>query len=97
MRLSEIITLEPRNLALDKGVLRVFGKGSKERLVPFGYMASKALQRYLPHFRPEAALPQYDYVFLQRNGWPLAKGALVTVARRVARKTGIERVHWHLL
>lgn len=56
-----------------------------------------ALHRYLLHFRPEPALPQYDYVFLQRDGCPLAKGAMVTVARRVTRKTGIERFHWHLL
>jgi len=97
MRLSEIITLERRNLDLDKGVLKAFGKGSKERLVPFGYTATKSLQRYLLHYRPEPALPQYDYVFLQRNGWPLAKGALVTVARRVAAKTAIGRFHWHLL
>ncbi len=97
MRLSEIMSVERRNLDLDKGLLRAFGKGSKERLVPFGYMTAKALQRYLLHSRPEPALPQYDSLFLQTNGWPLTKGAMSMVAKRVARKTGIERFHWHLL
>ena len=36
-------------------------------------------------------------ISLQTNGWPLAKGAMSMVAKRVARKTGIERFHWHLL
>src|SRR3972149_953306 len=93
MRLSEIITLERRNLDLDKGVLKAFGKGSKERLVPFGYTATKSLQRYLLHYRPEPALPQYDYVFLQRNGWPPPQGAPGTGARRGAAKNALGRLH----
>lgn len=97
LRMSEIITLERRNLDLDQGVLRAFGKGSKERIVPFGYTTTKALQRYLLHFRPQPSLPQYDYVFLQQNGWPLTKNAMSMVAKRIAGKTGIDRFHWHLL
>lgn len=97
MRLSEITTLERRNLDLDQGILKAFGKGSKERMVPFGYTATKSMQRYLLHFRPQPALPQYDYVFLQQNGWPLTKNAMSMVAKRVAGKTGIARFHWHLL
>ncbi|HXG36995.1 MAG TPA: tyrosine-type recombinase/integrase, partial [Dehalococcoidia bacterium] len=97
LRMSEITALERRNLDLDQGFLRAFGKGSKERIVPFGYTTTKALQRYLLHFRPQPALPQYDYVFLGRDGCPLAKGAMVTVARQVARRTGVDRFHWHLL
>jgi integrase/recombinase XerC/integrase/recombinase XerD len=97
LRLSEIVTLERRNLDLDQGILTAFGKGSKERMVPFGYTATKALQRYLLHFRPDPALPQFDCVFLQQNGWPLAKSTMAMVAKRVAGRTRIERFHWHLL
>jgi integrase len=57
MRMSEILTLERRNLDIDQGILTAFGKGAKERMVPFGFMASKSLQRYLLHFRPEPAAP----------------------------------------
>jgi integrase/recombinase XerC/integrase/recombinase XerD len=97
MRMSEILTLERRNLDIDQGILTAFGKGAKERMVPFGFMASKSLQRYLLHFRPEPALPQFDYVFLQENGWPATKAVMAQLAKRVARKTGVSRFHWHLL
>jgi site-specific recombinase XerD len=97
MRLSEITTLERRNLDLDRGILKAFGKGSRERVVPFGYMTTKILCRYVLHFRPSPGLPQFDYVFLQQNGWPLTKSAMEMVSRRIVRKTGIERIHWHLL
>lgn len=97
LRLSEIVTLDRRNLDLDQGVLTAFGKGSKERLVPFGYTVTKTLTRYVLHFRPEAALPQHDRVFLQESGRPLTKAAMEMLAKRMARKAGIERFHWHLL
>lgn len=45
----------------------------------------------------EAALPQFDYVFLQQSGWPLTKNAVEMLAKRIPRRTGIERFHWHLL
>jgi len=86
-----------RNLDLDRGILKAFGKGSKERVVPFGYTTTKALHRYVLHFRPNPGLPQFDYVFLQQNGWPLTKSAMEMVAKRIGRRTGIDRFHWHLL
>jgi integrase/recombinase XerC/integrase/recombinase XerD len=97
LRMSEITTLERRNLDLDRGILKALGKGSKERVVPFGYTTTKALRRYVIHFRPSPGLPQFDCVFLQHNGWPLTKSAMEMVAKRIGRKTGIERFHWHLL
>ncbi|MGQ9676899.1 MAG: tyrosine-type recombinase/integrase [Chloroflexota bacterium] len=90
LRMSEITTLERRNLDLDQGVLKAFGKGSKERVVLFGYTATKSVQRYLLHFRPNPGLPQYDYVFLQQNGWPLTKSAMEMLGKRIGRKTGID-------
>ena len=66
-------------------------------MAPFGFTAAKSLQRYLLHFRPEPALPQFDFVFLKQDGWPLDKDGMATIARRVASRTGITRFHWHLL
>jgi len=53
LRVSELVTLKTLNLGLNDNVLRVLGKGSKERLVPFGEVASVWLRRYLTTARPE--------------------------------------------
>lgn len=52
LRVSELVGLKTYNVSLSEHVLRVFGKGNKERLVPFGEVASQWLQRYLQQARP---------------------------------------------
>lgn len=52
LRVSELVTLRTLNISLQENVLRVFGKGNKERLVPFGEVASLWLKRYLAEARP---------------------------------------------
>lgn len=52
LRVSELVTLKTFNVSLSEHVLRVFGKGNKERLVPFGEVAGQWLQRYLQEARP---------------------------------------------
>jgi integrase/recombinase XerD len=53
LRVSELVTLKVFNVSLSDNVLRVFGKGNKERLVPFGEVASVWLARYLKEARRE--------------------------------------------
>jgi integrase/recombinase XerD len=53
LRVSELVTLKVLNISLSDNVLRVFGKGGKERLVPFGEHASEWLGRYLKTERPQ--------------------------------------------
>lgn len=53
LRVSELVELEMGNLNLNQGVLRVTGKGGKERLVPLGEVAADWLQRYMGSARPE--------------------------------------------
>ncbi|MEO8117754.1 MAG: site-specific tyrosine recombinase XerD [Rhodoferax sp.] len=52
LRVSELVTLKVFNVSLSENVLRVFGKGNKERLVPFGEVASVWLTQYLARSRP---------------------------------------------
>jgi integrase/recombinase XerD len=52
LRVSELVGLKTLHVSLNEGVLRVMGKGSKERLVPFGEVAREWLERYLTHGRP---------------------------------------------
>jgi integrase/recombinase XerD len=53
LRVSELVTLKVFNLSMAEGVLRVIGKGNKERLVPFGEVARIWINRYLATSRPQ--------------------------------------------
>ncbi len=53
LRVSELVGLKTFHASLNDGVLRVMGKGSKERLVPFGQVARQAIERYLQEARPQ--------------------------------------------
>jgi len=69
LRVSELVTLKTFNVSLSEHVLRVFGKGNKERLVPFGEVAGQWLQRYLQEARPALlAGKQTDDLFVTFRG-----------------------------
>ena len=69
LRVSELTTLKTFNVAFNEGVLRVMGKGSKERLVPFGEEAGDWLQRYVSESRPALLGPrQTDDLFVTSAG-----------------------------
>ncbi len=69
LRVSELVGLKTLHVGLNEGVLRVMGKGSKERLVPFGEVAREWLQRYLTQARPALLkLHQTDALFVTVRG-----------------------------
>jgi integrase/recombinase XerD len=69
LRVSELVGLKTFNVSLSEHVLRVFGKGSKERLVPYGEVAAAWLQRYLHEARPALLGPkQTDDLFVTYRG-----------------------------
>lgn len=95
LRLMELVTLPMADLHLEDGYLKVMGKGQKERIVPFGSSAQKALMKYIFHFRPEP-LAQ-DQVFLNLEGGPMTETGLKLMFRRMAQSAGVKRLHAHLL
>ncbi|MDP3136197.1 MAG: tyrosine-type recombinase/integrase, partial [Burkholderiaceae bacterium] len=69
LRVSELVGLRTFNLSMNENVLRVLGKGGKERLVPFGEVASGWLQRYLQEARPALlGEKQADDLFVTLRG-----------------------------
>ncbi len=69
LRVSELVGLQLFQIGLQDGVLRVMGKGSKERLVPFGQEAGEWLQRYLSQARPVLLSgQQHEAVFVTQRG-----------------------------
>ena len=69
LRVSELVSLKVLNLSLSDNVLRVFGKGNKERLVPFGEVANQWLRIYMTQVRPAmVAAHQTDDLFVTNRG-----------------------------
>ena len=69
LRVSELVSLKVINISQNDQVLRVFGKGNKERLVPFGEVAALWLARYLTQPRAELlAGQQSDFLFITHKG-----------------------------
>jgi site-specific recombinase XerD len=81
---------------IDEGYLKVMGKGAKERIVPIGSMAQKILLRYIYHFRSASLAAEDDRVFLTLDGRAMSDDAVQLMIRRLARKSGVRRLHAHL-
>ena len=92
IRCSELTGLRLTDVNLESRLLKVWGKGSKERLVPVGAKVQKALWKYLTRYRPEPATPRYEQVFLTRDGRPLTKDRLEAIVEHYGKKVGITGV-----
>lgn len=90
LRVSELISLTAYDFDPQVGVLKVFGKGSKERLVPIHYDAQDFLQTYLVHWRHQFN-PKEDHIFLNRSGKGLSRQAVWKCIKRYAAEAGITR------
>lgn len=91
-RVSELVELSLTGLELEEGLCLLFGKGAKERLVPVGGPARRALERYLRDLRPELDRGKgKGRVFLNHRGAPLSRMAIWTIVKKAADRAGIER------
>jgi integrase/recombinase XerD len=92
LRVSELIGLCLANLDLGLGIVRVVGKGDKERLVPVGETAVNSLRAYLKDGRPrlEKGRPS-DSLFLGRHGQGLTRQMFWQLVKKIARTAGITK------
>jgi integrase/recombinase XerD len=99
LRVSEAVGLEKGGVDLDDRLVRVTGKGGKERVVPVGRPAVNALQRYLARGRPYLDRRHRPELFLNAKGGGLTRTGAFLILRRLAEVAGLEpgRVHPHLL
>ena len=100
LRVSEAASLELSGLDFEKELVRVCGKGSKERVVPVGGTARRLLRRYLDVARPElcAAVPRSPYVFVSNHGRKLDRERIWQVVKLAAERAGIAKnIHPHSL
>ncbi|MBE0614434.1 MAG: site-specific tyrosine recombinase XerD [Burkholderiales bacterium] len=86
LRVSELVALKLVEINQDMGVVRVFGKGNKERMVPMGEEASAWLTRYLKEARPRLlARTQSDAAFVTTRGTPMTRQAFWYLIKKHAR------------
>ena len=90
LRVSELVNLKLHEIGFNEGVLRAFGKGSKERLVPLGELAIDWLGRYLTEARPDILKGrQSDALFVTARGGAMTRQAFWQLIKRYAATAGI--------
>jgi integrase/recombinase XerD len=90
LRVSELAGVTLQQIDLERGFLRVFGKGSKERVVPVGGRACDAIAAYLASGRPHFVKPRTgSQLFLSNRGAALSRVMLWMIVRKYARRAGI--------
>ena len=90
LRVSELVGLTLAQVSLDMGVVRVIGKGSKERLVPLGEEAIRSLNRYLATARPAlVGNGKSSALFVTARRGPLTRQAFWALVKRIGAKAGI--------
>jgi integrase/recombinase XerD len=99
LRVSEALALAKASVDLDERLVRVVGKGGKERLVPLGRPAAEAVRRYLALGRPHLDRRHRPDLFLNARGGALTRAGAFLILRRLAEKAGLDasRIHPHLL
>ncbi len=93
LRVSELVNLQISNLHFNIGFIKVIGKGSKERLIPIGSSAIKAIKIYQENIRLN--LPQKkeyeDILFLNRHGTKLTRNMVFIIIKALAQKIGLHK------
>lgn len=100
LRASEVGRVALADLQERANIIRVLGKGDKQRLVPMGVPARQWLDRYLGEVRPALLRPHGEdrgRVFLSRTGRPLERVAVWQIVRKWAKSAGLREAHPHVL
>ena len=92
MRISELVNLTMSNLFLEDHLIKVFGKGSKERLVPIGDTAITALEEYLKFGRGELlGTKSSEYVFISSRHTNITRQAFFKYIKKLCQEKGIKK------
>ena len=97
LRATELITAQVKDVHVEDVYMKVMGKGQKERIVPFGSASQKSLLKYFYHFRPDPVHDGIRNFFLSLEGYAVTYNALRLIMTRLAARSGVERLHAHLL
>ena len=91
LRISELTGLEMSNVDLDDCIIRVMGKGRKERIIPLGDFAIDALKTYIVYYRPLLNKKGSTYIFLNNRGGILTRQFIFKIIKLECIKKGINK------
>jgi len=96
LRASEAADITLDNLNLKDGYIKVMGKGDKERIVPIGKFVQMELLHFIEKVRPRPYYSDCDKLFLSRGGKPITANTGKLIFSRLAKSSGVNRLHAHL-
>jgi integrase/recombinase XerD len=91
LRVSELVTLNLKDLNLEQGFILCQGKGGKERIVPFGHSAKEALREYLQKTRPKLLKRDDPSLFLSSRGRAFTRQGFWKMLKRYARQADLDK------
>lgn len=92
VRVSELCDIKTGEISFENKVIRVFGKGKKERMVPIGDRALAAVKKYLSYRRELASgRKASEFLFISRLGKRLSRVTVWSIVKRLAKREGIEK------
>lgn len=92
LRVTELVNLKHSQVNVNQGVLRIIGKGDRERMIPLGEEAVRWLQQFMRNPRVEILIErQTDYLFPTRRGDKMTRQAFWHIIKRYARKAGVQK------
>jgi integrase/recombinase XerD len=96
IRLDELVNLKISRIDFAVGEMTVFGKGSKERIVPIGLQVKKALIDYISKERQDPANPKdEDILYINADGYPINHNNVGKLFQRVKKKSEVSKLHPH--
>lgn len=90
LRVSELINLKIQDVDLIENIVRVYGKGSKERIVPIGNVATKYLNIYIKEYRNNFIKKPNDYLFLNSRGENISRQAIFKLIKNILKIDNIK-------
>ena len=91
LRISELLNLTLNDIDFTNDIVRVYGKGSKERIVPLGDYAIIALKKYIFEYRNSLIKYPTDILFLNNHGNIMSRSGFFKIINRIALENGIEK------
>lgn len=92
LRISELINLEFKNIDLNDSIIRVMGKGSKERIVPISDLAIKYLKIYVKDYRADLVKKETNnYVYLNNHGKKMTRQGVFKMIKKLTSEKGINK------
>ena len=95
MRISEVTGIQIADLNLSKCLVKIIGKGQKERIIPFSHFTSKELINYTKHYRPDLCKLESLYLFPVSHGHHVRVNAIQQAIKRLAKKAKLYDIKCH--